>query len=118
VERHIEKSVRPVLLFPLRYVEPKFAVEVDPVDVITPAIASRMTTKFTKMWDHHARAIRAAEPSSNAEELEGLFEVATDIMDAVAEVAAQANISSEQLKWGIEHTAGGPVQISDVITLR
>lgn len=88
------------------------------MDVVTPAITSRMTTKFTKMWDHHARAIQAAEPSSNAEELEGLFEAATDIMDAVGEVAAQANISSEQLKWGVEHTAGGPVQISDVIALR
>jgi hypothetical protein len=88
------------------------------MDLVTPAITSRMTTKFTKMWDHHARAIRAAEPSSNAEELEGLFEAATDIMDAVGLVAAQANLSSEQLKWGVEHTAGGLVQISDVIALR
>jgi hypothetical protein len=64
------------------------------------------------------RVIRAADPSSNAEELEGLFEAATDIMDAVGVVATQANLSSEQLKWGVEHTAGGLVQISDVIALR
>jgi hypothetical protein len=76
------------------------------MDLVTPAITSRMTTKFTKMWDHHMRAIRAAEPSSNAEELEELFEAATDIMDAVGVVAAQANLSSEQLQWGVEHTAG------------
>ncbi|KAJ7760161.1 hypothetical protein B0H14DRAFT_2634264 [Mycena olivaceomarginata] len=113
--RKISLSCSPVSS---QYIEPKFTVEVDPMDLVTPAITSCMTTKFTKMWDHHVRAIRAAEPSSNAEELEGLFEAATDIMDAVGLVAAQANLSSEQLKWGVEHTAGGLVQISDVIALR
>lgn len=77
-----------------------------------------MTTKFTNMWLSHGRAIRAADPATSADKFPDLVEAATDIIDVVVEAAKKADLSTEQLKWGVECALGGPVKVSDVISLR
>ncbi|KAJ7700623.1 hypothetical protein B0H16DRAFT_1483775 [Mycena metata] len=70
------------------------------------------------MWLSHGRTIRVADPVTSAEKFPELVEAATNIINVVVEAAKKADLSTEQLKWGVKCALGGPVKVSDVISLR
>ncbi|KAJ7728386.1 hypothetical protein B0H16DRAFT_1470557 [Mycena metata] len=94
-------------------------IEENPIDVVADAISPRMISTFTTHWRTYEIQLHKADPSMSAEGFEDLYEAATDIIDRVEHIVEKTGLSYAALKWNLKRaTDGGPVQVSDVITLR